>query len=64
MADCTIYATSTPLPVCSEASPSMSWPPGSATRTPSITLRVYAHVISDQLAEAADIFARAIADTG
>jgi len=31
---------------------------------PSITLRVYAHVISDQLAEAADIFARAIADTG
>lgn len=28
---------------------------------PSITLRVYAHVISDQLAEAADIFARAIA---
>jgi integrase len=31
---------------------------------PSITLRVYAHVISDQLAEAADIFARAIAATG
>ena len=31
---------------------------------PSITLRVYAHVISDQLTEAADIFARAIADTG
>ncbi|MGE5288131.1 MAG: tyrosine-type recombinase/integrase [Micromonosporaceae bacterium] len=30
---------------------------------PSITLRVYAHVISDQLAEAADIFARAIAAT-
>jgi integrase len=28
---------------------------------PSITLRVYAHVISEQLAEAADIFARAIA---
>ena len=28
---------------------------------PSITLRVYAHVISDQLTEAADIFARAIA---
>jgi len=27
---------------------------------PSITLRVYAHVISEQLAEAADIFARAI----
>jgi integrase len=27
---------------------------------PSITLRVYAHVISDQLTEAADIFARAI----
>jgi len=30
---------------------------------PSITLRVYAHIISDQLTEAADIFARAIANT-
>jgi integrase len=30
---------------------------------PSITLRVYARVISDQLAEAADIFARAVAGT-
>jgi integrase len=30
---------------------------------PSITLRVYAHVISDQLTEAADIFARTIAAT-
>jgi integrase len=30
---------------------------------PSITLRVYAHVISDQLTEAADIFARAVAAT-
>jgi len=30
---------------------------------PSITLRVYALVISDQLTEAADIFARAIAAT-
>jgi integrase len=30
---------------------------------PSITLRVYAHAISDQLAEAADIFARAVAAT-
>lgn len=29
----------------------------------SITLRVYAHVISDQLTEAADIFARAVAAT-
>jgi len=29
-----------------------------------ITLRVYAHVISDQLPESADIFARAIAATG
>jgi len=27
---------------------------------PSITLRVYAHVISEQLAEAAVIFARAV----
>ena len=31
---------------------------------PSITLRVYAHVISDQLTEVADIFARVIGDTG
>jgi integrase len=30
---------------------------------PSITLRVYAHVISDQFTEAAGIFARAVADT-
>jgi integrase len=30
---------------------------------PSITLRVYAHVISEQLTEAADIFARAVAAT-
>ena len=30
---------------------------------PSITLRVYAHVISNQLTEAADIFARAVAAT-
>jgi integrase len=30
---------------------------------PSITLRVYAHVISDQLTEAADIFAQAVATT-
>ena len=28
-----------------------------------LTLRVYAHVISDQLTEAADIFARAVAAT-
>jgi integrase len=30
---------------------------------PSITLRVYAYVISDQLTEATDIFARAVAAT-
>jgi len=30
---------------------------------PSITLRLYAHVISDQLTEAAEIFARAVAAT-
>ena len=30
---------------------------------PSITLRVYAQVISDQLTEAADIFARTVAAT-
>ena len=30
---------------------------------PSITLRVYAHVISDQLTEAAEILARAVAAT-
>ncbi len=31
---------------------------------PSITLRVYAHVVNEQLAEAADIFARAIPAPG
>ena len=31
---------------------------------PSITPRVYAHVISNQLAEAADIFARIMKDAG
>lgn len=31
---------------------------------PSITLRVYAHVVSVQLAEAADIFARVIKAAG
>ncbi len=31
---------------------------------PSITLRVYAHVVNEQLAEAANIFARAIAVSG
>jgi len=30
---------------------------------PSITLRVYVHVISDQLTEATGIFARAVAAT-
>ena len=35
-----------------------------ATPTPSITLRVYAHVISNQLAEAADIFARIMEAAG
>jgi hypothetical protein len=31
---------------------------------PSITLRVYAHVIREQVAEAADVFARAIPPAG
>lgn len=31
---------------------------------PSITLRVYAHVVNEQLAEAADTFARAISASG
>jgi integrase len=31
---------------------------------PSITLRVYAHVVNEQLAEAADIFARAVSESG
>jgi integrase len=31
---------------------------------PSITLRVYAHVINDQLTEAADIFAHVISSAG
>ena len=30
---------------------------------PSITLRVYAHVVNEQLAEAADIFARSIPES-
>jgi hypothetical protein len=37
-------------------------PPTRGEADPSITLRVYAHVISDQLTEAAAIFARATAD--
>ena len=40
-----------------------SRPPRLGHADPSITLRVYAHVISDQLTEAADIFARAVAAT-
>ena len=31
---------------------------------PSVTLRVYAHVIRDQVAEAADVFARSIEASG
>jgi len=31
---------------------------------PSITLRVYAHVVNEQLAEAADVFAQSIAASG
>ena len=63
MPGCTIFATFMRQPCCWLASPCMWSPPGSVTRTPSITLRVYAHVISDQLTEAADIFARAVAAT-
>jgi hypothetical protein len=49
--------------------PTASWRPRARGRRrashadPAITLRVYAHVISDQLTEAADIFARAVAAT-
>jgi len=39
-------------------------PPPLGHADPSITLRVYANVISDQLIEAAGIFARPIVDTG
>jgi hypothetical protein len=31
---------------------------------PSITLRVYAHIVNEQLAEAAEIFARAVSESG
>jgi hypothetical protein len=36
--------------------PDISW----AWPDPSVTLRVYAHVIREQVAEAADVFARSI----
>ncbi len=41
---------------------SMWSPPGSVTLTPDHT-PVYAHVVSDQLTEAADIFARSVAES-
>ena len=37
---------------------------GAGHSDPSITLRVYAHAISDQLAEAAGIFAQVIDSAG
>jgi hypothetical protein len=35
-----------------------------ASSDPSVTLRVYAHVIRDQVGEAADIFARSVVASG
>jgi hypothetical protein len=55
-----ICVTSTPPRCCGLASPCMWWHPRLGHADPSITLRVNAHVISEQLAEAAVIFARAI----
>ena len=61
MPGCTICGTSTPLPVLLAGVPVHVVAARLGHADPSITLRVYAHVISDQLTEAADIFARAIA---
>jgi integrase len=58
----TTYDTSTPRRYCAQASRSRVVAARLGHADPSITLRVYAHIISDQLTEAADIFARAIAD--
>ena len=62
MPDCTIFATSMRQRFCWPASRCM-WSLPDSAHGPSITLRVYAHVISDQLTEAADIFARAVSST-
>ena len=61
MPGCTICGTSTPRPVLLAGVPVHVVAARLGHADPSITLRVYAHVISDQLTEAADIFARAIA---
>jgi integrase len=54
----------TPRPCCWVASPVHVVAVRLGHANPSITLRVHALVISDQLTGAADIFARAIASTG
>ncbi len=64
MPDCTISATYTPRPCSLLAGvPVHVVAARLGHADPSITLRVYAHVISDQLPEAADIFARAVVGT-
>jgi len=45
------------------ASPSTWWPPGPATPIRAVTLRVYAHVINEQLVEAVGIFAAAVGES-
>ena len=59
MPGCTISATYTPRPGLLAGVPVHVVAARLGHADPSITLRVYAHVISDQLTEAADIFARA-----
>jgi hypothetical protein len=62
MPGCMIFAIYTRRP-CWLACLCAWSPPRLGYADPSITLRVYAHVISDHLTEAADIFARAVAAT-
>ena len=63
MPGCTIFATCMRQPSSLAGVPVHVVAARLGHADPSITLRVYAHVISDQLTEAADIFARAIEAT-
>ena len=51
-----VHATTCSWPVCQ----STSWRPASGTPTRWITLKVYAHVLREQAAGVADVFASAI----
>ncbi|MET7337115.1 hypothetical protein [Nonomuraea sp. NPDC005650] len=57
---CTTSATSTPRPCSWPTSPFTSSRPRLGHADPAITLRVYAHVIHEQAASAADVFAKAV----